>query len=75
MFVSIPHAAVRAVRSAVPDQEVRIEDELEYYDGSLKKAGRARTMIGTDRRRLVWPGQTASDLCRGILAGRASLMP
>ena len=64
MFVSIPHAAVRAVRSAVPDQEVRIEDELEYYDGSLKKAGRARTMIGTDRRRLVWPGQTASDLCR-----------
>lgn len=42
MFVSIPHAAVRAVRSAVPDQEVRIEDELEYYDGSLKKAGAAQ---------------------------------
>lgn len=63
MFVTIPHASVRAVRAAVPDQEIRIEDELEYYDNSLKKANRARTMIGTDRRRLAWPGQTASDLC------------
>lgn len=63
MFTKIPHAAIRAVRCAVPDREMRIEDELEYYDGSLKKAQRARLMIGTDRRRLAWPGQTASDLC------------
>lgn len=48
---------------AVPAQEVRLEDELEYYNGSLKKAHRARSMIGTDKRRLAWPGQTASDLC------------
>lgn len=63
MFVKIKGARIAAVRSAVPDQEVRIEDELEYYGGSLKKVQRVKKMIGTDRRRLAWPGQTASDLC------------
>lgn len=53
-----------AVYAAVPQKEIRLEDELEYYGGSLKKAERARKMLGTDRRRIAWPGTTASDLCK-----------
>lgn len=53
-----------AVYAAVPQKEIRLEDELEYYGGSLKKAERARKMLGTDRRRVAWPGTTASDLCK-----------
>lgn len=63
MFAKISHVEITAIRAAVPAREVSLEDELEYYDGSLKKAQRARNMIGTDKRRLAWPGQTASDLC------------
>lgn len=63
MFAKIPNARIAAIRAAVPSQEKRIEDELEFYGGSLKKAMRAKAMIGSDRRRLAWPGQTASDLC------------
>lgn len=63
MFAKIHGARIAAIRAAVPTQEVHIEDELEYYGGSLKKVQRVKNMIGTDCRRLAWPGQTASDFC------------
>lgn len=63
MFASIPQMSIRAIRSAVSGKKINIEDELEYYGGSLKKAERARKMIGINTRRQAWPGQTASDLC------------
>lgn len=63
MFVKIPNTRIVAVRAAVPSQEIKIEDELEYYGGSLKKAERAKNMIGTCCRRQAYPNQTASDLC------------
>ena len=63
MFAKIHGARIAAIRAAVPTQKICIEDELEYYGGSLKKAQRAKAMIGIDRRRPAWPGQTASDLC------------
>lgn len=63
MFTKIANARISAIRAAVSTQEISIEDELEFYGGSLKKANRARMMIGTDKRHPAWPGQTASDLC------------
>ncbi len=63
MFVKIPGVRIAGIRAAVPSQEIAIEDELEYYGNSLKKVARVKKMIGTDKRRLAWPGQTASDLC------------
>ena len=59
----LSHVRLDAVYAAVPEREIRIEDELEYYGGSRKKAERARKIIGTDRRRIAWPGLKASDLC------------
>ena len=63
MFAQLQGVRIAAIHTAVPQQEIRIEDELEYYGGSQKKAERAKSMIGTDRRRVAYPGQTASDLC------------
>lgn len=63
MFAKIPNTRIVAVRTAVPCQEIKIEDELEYYGGSLKKAERAKNMIGTCCRRQAYPDQTSSDLC------------
>lgn len=63
MFATILNSRIAAIRVALPMQEIRQEDELEFYGNSLKKAERARKMIGTERRRVAWPAQTASDLC------------
>lgn len=63
MLTKIHGANIAAIRAAVPSQKIYIEDELEFYGNSLKKVQRVKGMIGTDCRRLAWPGQTASDLC------------
>lgn len=63
MYATLHNVRLDSVSTAVPSQEIRIEDELEYYGGSLKKAERARNMIGTNRRRIAYPDITASDLC------------
>ena len=64
MFAQLKGVHIAAIHTAVPQQEIRIEDELQYYGESPKKAERAKSMIGTDRRRVAYPGQTASDLCQ-----------
>lgn len=33
----LPHVRLEAVYVAVPEREIRIEDELEHYGGSQKK--------------------------------------
>lgn len=58
------HARLSAVCTVVPTREIRLEDELEYYGGSLKKAERARQMAGFDKRRIAYPECTCSDLCQ-----------
>lgn len=63
MYAVLHNVRVDAVYVSVPARAVRIDDELQYYGGSLKKAERARTMIGTDIRRVAFPGITASDMC------------
>lgn len=75
MFVSIKNTRIEAIRTAVPSEAVSIDDELEYYGGSPKKAQRAKSMIGTAKRRLAWPGQTASDLCFAAATNLLSAYP
>ena len=58
------HARLSAVCTVVPTREICLEDELEYYGGSLKKAERARQMAGFDKRRIAYPNCTCSDLCQ-----------
>lgn len=63
MFYELPNVGIAAVRVAVPENEVRLEDEAEYYGGSLKKIARLRATLGMDRRRICPPDVTVSDLC------------
>ena len=63
MFHTYDHVRIAGIRTAVPDVEISIEDELEYYGGSLKKVERTRKMVGMDKRRVCPVGVTASDLC------------
>jgi 3-oxoacyl-[acyl-carrier-protein] synthase-3 len=57
------HAKISGISAVVPPQEIRLEDELQYFDGDIKKAQRVTKMAGIDRRRVAEPGVTPSDLC------------
>jgi 3-oxoacyl-[acyl-carrier-protein] synthase-3 len=57
------HAVIRGISAVVPSREIRLEDELEYFGGDIKKARRMTKITGMDRRRVAGPGVTASDLC------------
>ena len=69
MFYDLSHVSIAAIRAAVPENEVRLEDEAEFYGGSLKKIARLSATLGMDRRRICPPDVTASDLC-ACAAGR-----
>lgn len=58
-----PNVALTAVSAVVPADAVSLEDELEYYDGSLERARRLSEVSGLSTRRLAPEGVTASDLC------------
>ncbi len=62
-FSSLKNVKISAVYTDVPKKEISIEDELEYYGGSLKRAKRMQKIIGVHKRRVGYPDITASDLC------------
>lgn len=63
MFHALHHARIAGLRAAVPENEIRIEDEAEFHGGNIKKINRLRSTVGIDRRRVCPPDVTASDLC------------
>ncbi len=58
------HAKISGISAVVPSHEIRLEDELEYFGGDIKKARRVTKMVGIDRRRVAGPGVTPADLCQ-----------
>lgn len=78
MFCSFDHVRVAGVSACVPPDSVSIEDEAEYYGGSLKKVLRLKKAIGLGKRRICREGVTAADLCRQAasdLLALASIRP
>lgn len=69
------HVAVTGISAVVPKDEIRLEDELRYFGGDIKKARRVTKMVGIDCRRIAPEGITASDLCaqaaENLFAGMA----
>lgn len=63
MFHTFHNVKISALRTAVPTNEIRLEDEIHFYGGSVKKIARLRATLGMDRRRVCPPDVTASDLC------------
>jgi 3-oxoacyl-[acyl-carrier-protein] synthase-3 len=58
------HAPVRALSAVVPKNEIRLQDELQFFGGDAKKAARVTKIAGIDRRRVADPGILPSDLCQ-----------
>lgn len=63
-FNKYSHAKISGLSVVVPKNIIRLEDELEYFGGSLKKVERAKKIIGLAERRVADAGVTAADLCQ-----------
>lgn len=59
---------IAGISVVVPENEINIYDEIQYYDNSIKKVDRMRKMVGFHKRRVVNDNTTSSDL--GICAAR-----
>ena len=58
------HAKISGISAVVPKNEIRLEDELQFFGGDIKKARRVTKMAGIDRRRVADEGVLPSDLCQ-----------
>lgn len=57
------HVKITGIAAVVPEKEICLADEAQYYGNDLKKIERTRKMVGFWKRRVVENGVTASDLC------------
>ena len=56
------HVKIAGMSVVVPEKEINIYDEAEYYGGNIKKIDRMRKMVGFHKRRVADARTTASDL-------------
>ncbi|MBR1754523.1 ketoacyl-ACP synthase III [bacterium] len=56
------HVKVSGISVVVPEKEINIYDEAEYYGGSVKKIDRMRKMVGFWKRRVSDKETTPADL-------------
>lgn len=61
---TLSHVSLAAVSAVLPPGEIRLEDELRYFGGSLEKAEKANRLSGMRTRRVAEDGVSAADLCR-----------
>lgn len=62
MFHSFNNVKITAMSVVVPEKEINIYDEAQYYNNSIKKIDRMRQMVGFHKRRVADDTTTASDL-------------
>ena len=56
------HVKISGISVVVPEKEINIYDEAEYYGGSIKKIDRMRKMVGFWKRRVADKTTTPADL-------------
>lgn len=61
MLAEFKHAKVSGISVVVPQKEISIYDEVEYYGGSVKKVDRMRKMVGFYKRRVAEKENTPLD--------------
>lgn len=62
MFAKFEHVKISGISVVVPEKEINIYDEAEYYDNNIKKIDRMRKMVGFYKRRVADKTTTAADL-------------
>ena len=60
-LATFKHVKISGISVVVPEKEINIYDEAEYYGGSIKKIDRMRKMVGFWKRRVATKEQTALD--------------
>ena len=60
--VSFHHSRISGFSIVVPEKEICIYDEAQYYGNSLKKIDRMRNMVGFYKRRVADELTTPADL-------------
>ena len=56
------HVKISGITVCVPEKEINIYDELQYYGGNIKKVDRMRKMVGFWKRRVADLETTPADL-------------
>ena len=62
MFAEFNHVKISGISVVVPEKEISIYDEAEYYDNNIKKIDRMRKMVGFWKRRISDNETTPADL-------------
>lgn len=63
MNLKFTNKKITGILSILPGNEVLFEDEMENYNFSSAKSLKLKFAMGYDKRRIVEPGVTSSDLC------------
>lgn len=56
------HVRISGLEVVIPEKEINIYDEVQYYDNSTKKIDRMRKMVGFYKRRVADNTTTSADL-------------
>ena len=61
-FAKFKNVKISAINVVVPEKEINIYDEVQYYGNSVKKIDRMRKMVGFYKRRVADNTTTSADL-------------
>lgn len=61
-FNKFNHVKISGLSVVVPEKEINIYDEVEYYDNDIRKVDRMKKTVGFFKRRVIEDGTTAADL-------------
>lgn len=61
-FCNFTNVKITAMSIVVPEKEISIYDEVQYYNNSVKRVDRMRQMVGFHKRRVADDTTTSSDL-------------
>lgn len=60
------HVKISGISVVVPEKEINIYDEVQYYNNSIKKIDRMRKMVGFWKRRVADDTTTPADLAFNV---------
>ena len=63
MDLKFKNKKITGILTILPENEINFEDEIENYDFSKSQSMKLKLIMGYDKRRVVTPGTTVSDLC------------
>lgn len=62
VLANFKHVKIKGIETVVPETEINIYDEAQYYENNIKKIDRMRKMVGFWKRRVADNTTTPSDL-------------